>query len=30
MSPRVPASYLAKPYSPSELLAMVKQFLPGL
>ncbi|MDM0035766.1 response regulator [Variovorax sp. J22P271] len=24
------ASYLAKPYSPSELLAMVKQFLPGL
>jgi len=23
-------SYLAKPYSPSELLAMVKQFLPGL
>ena len=23
------ASYLAKPYSPSELLAMVKQFLPG-
>lgn len=24
------SSYLAKPYSPSELLAMVKQFLPGL
>jgi len=24
------ASYLAKPYSPSELLAMVRQFLPGL
>jgi two-component system, cell cycle response regulator DivK len=24
------ANYLAKPYSPSELLAMVKQFLPGL
>ncbi|MDN8614318.1 response regulator [Variovorax ginsengisoli] len=24
------AAYLAKPYSPSELLAMVKQFLPGL
>ena len=24
------ASYLAKPYSPSELLTMVKQFLPGL
>lgn len=23
-------SYLAKPYSPSELLAMVKQFLPAL
>jgi len=24
------SSYLAKPYSPSELLAMVKQFLPDL
>jgi two-component system cell cycle response regulator DivK len=24
------ASYLAKPYSPSELLAMVKQFLPDI
>jgi two-component system cell cycle response regulator DivK len=24
------SNYLAKPYSPSELLAMVKQFLPGL
>ena len=24
------SGYLAKPYSPSELLAMVKQFLPGL
>ena len=24
------SSYLAKPYSPSELLAMVRQFLPGL
>jgi two-component system cell cycle response regulator DivK len=24
------SSYLAKPYSPSELLAMVKQFLPDI